>query len=165
MGGVAFAQHPEGNGTQRREGAAVKAAEKTERMAERYGLNPEQKAELLELNKKHEAGALRPARRPFPGEMPPGQRPEGAPEGFRGERPPFPGGETPQRPGPGIRTGDGPRPPFMGPDREGFTKEDLKAEQKEYRKSLKKIMTKNQFKLYKKDVKNRKKARFEEAAL
>ena len=58
-----------------------------------------------------------------------------------------------------MRPGDGPRPPFMGPDMEGPTQSDLKAEQKEYKKSLKRIMTKDQFKLYKKDVKNRKKAR------
>ena len=159
MGGVAFAQHPEGgrhhDGEQRLERSLIKAQERTDRMAERYGLSPEQKAQLLELNKKHEAGALRPTHRPFPGEMPPGQRPEG----FRGERPPFDGGNGPQRPGQGMRPGDGPRPPFMGPDMEGPTQSDLKAEQKEYKKSLKRIMTKDQFKLYKKDVKNRKKAR------
>ena len=168
MGGVAFAQHPEGgrhhDGDQRHEHSLIKAQERTDRMAERYGLSDEQKIQLFELNKKQEdEQALR--------DIPRGERPHGPRPGAGPGNPPQRGQGGPEQGG-HARIGEGGphhgghgemhRPGGPGPEQFGGpghpTRDDLKARDKAYRKELKKIMTPEQFKLYKKDVKARKKA-------
>ena len=114
MSGVALAQNPDGEKKcdckkhERGKHDGIEMVQnKTERMAERYGLDENQKAQLLELNMEREA--KHQAR-------PKAQRPEGAPD-----------------------------------------KSKMKADSDTYDKAVKEILTKDQYKAYKKDIKNIKK--------
>jgi len=144
MSGVAFAQNPEGKCDhckhhQHHDGIEM-AQQKTERMAQRYGLDENQKMQLLELNKQ-QCAKQQKGHKHHKNQQ--GVKPEGRPEG---------------RPeGPGMNHGNGgPRPemgaPKGGPDKSDLKKE-MKKERKAYKKAVKQIMTKEQFKAYKKDCK------------
>lgn len=106
---------------------------RTERMAERYGLNEAQKAKLLELNTEY-ADVMRPMGPP-PGMQRPGngERPQAAPG--NGERPQ--GGQ-----------GQGNRPRFGAPNPE------MQQRMAEYETKLEKILTPDQMAKYNEDKAN-----------
>ena len=129
----------------------------TQRMVEKYGLNEEQAARLQALNEEY-AGKL-----PRPGMRGPGMRPGPGGPGKHGPRPEGGPGMGP-RPEGGFKPKEGERPQLteeqkaarkaeMEKRHEEMQKifEERKKAQAEYDAALKDILTKKQFKAYKKD--------------